>query len=256
MNIFQAAILGVVQGFTEFLPVSSSGHLVLFQELLNIEHGTVFFDIFVHFATLLAVLIYFRKAILSITKKELFAIVVASAPAGIVGLLFEDQITAAFSSVVLVGMFLIFSGTLNFVTDFLLRKQSIFKETVGLREALFIGLFQALAILPGISRSGSTVSAGIMQHLERKTAFRFSFLMVIPVILGANLAQLIKVLQGQALAFDITIFLIGGLFAFVSGLLSLRLFEYVIVKAKINFFGWYCVILGLSVVFYNSVILN
>lgn len=248
MNLFQAAVLGVVQGLSEFLPISSSGHLVLVQNYFGINEGAVVFDIFLHFATLLAVLIYFRKDILKITKKELLIIVVASIPAGIVGIFFEASIEQAFSSLLLVGLFLIFSGVLNFITEYKLKNQKQVKKEVGIKEALIIGIFQAIAVLPGISRSGSTVSAGSMQNIDRKKTFRFSFLMVVPVIFGANLIHLLRVINGDPLAIDPSILLAGGSLAFVSGMLSLKVFEYVIDKAKMNYFGLYCLIVGSLVI--------
>jgi undecaprenyl-diphosphatase len=248
MNLLQAAILGVVQGFSEFLPISSSGHLVLVQNYFGINEGAVVFDIFLHFATLLAVFIYFIKDIVRISIKELFIIGVASIPAAIVGLFFEDAVEKAFGSLLMVGVFLVFSGVLNFITEYKLKKQKEVKNDIGLKEALFIGLFQAIAVLPGISRSGSTVAAGSMQNIDRKKTFRFSFLMVIPVILGANLIQLLRIYNGEPLTIDISLLLVGGILAFASGMLSLKIFEYVIVKAKMNYFGYYCVIAGSLVI--------
>lgn len=248
MNFLQAAILGVIQGLSEFLPISSSGHLVLVQEWLGVNEGVVIFDIFVHFATLLAVLIYFRKDILRTTKDELISIVVASIPAALVGVFLEDWVESIFSSVLIVGIFLIFTGILNFITERNLKKQTETKKTVGIKEAIFIGIFQAIAVLPGISRSGSTVSASTMQNIDRKVAFRFSFLMVVPVIFGANLLHLLRFINGAELTVAPSILLAGGIFAFISGMGSLKLFEYVIDKAKMNMFGIYCVILGLIVV--------
>ena len=251
MNLFQAAVLGVVQGFSEFLPISSSGHLVLFQAYFGINEGAVVFDVFLHFATLLAVLIYFRKDILLITKKEILAIIVASIPAGIVGLFFESSVEKAFSSLFIVGVFLMISGILNFITEYKLKNQKVVKNEVGLKEALLFGLFQAIAVLPGISRSGSTVSIGSMQNIDRKKTFRFSFLMVIPVIFGANLVHLFRVINGDALSIDPALLLVGGVLAFISGILSLKIFEYVISKAKMNYFGIYCFIVGAFVLFSN-----
>lgn len=249
MNFFQAAILGVVQGLSEFLPISSSGHLVIVQNLLGVNEGAVVFDIFVHFATLFAVLFYFRKELLSITKKELLAIVVASIPAGIIGLFFEDMVTQAFGSLLFVGIALMVTGCLNFITYHNLKKNKSGKTEVGLKEALMIGTAQAMAILPGISRSGSTVSMSSMQQIDRKVAFRFSFLMVVPVIFGANMIHLLRFLNGEPLLIPVSVLLFGGLLAFLSGILSLKIFEYVIAKAKMNIFGVYCIAIGLLVVF-------
>lgn len=251
MNLFQAAVLGVVQGLSEFLPISSSGHLVIAQEFFGINQGAVIFDIFVHFATLFAVLIYFRKDILRITKNELLAIAVSSIPAALVGVFLEDAITKVFGSLLLVGFFLIITGFLNFSTERNLKKQTETKKEVGFKEAIFVGLFQAFAVLPGISRSGSTVSAGLMKNLDRKVAFRFSFLMVIPVIFGANMLHLIRFLSGEVLTVAPTALIVGGSLAFASGLLSLKVFEYIVTKAKMNIFGIYCICLGLLIVLFN-----
>lgn len=253
MNLFQAAVLGIVQGLSEFLPISSSGHLVLVQEYFGIYEGVIVFDIFVHFATLFAVLIYFRKDIFKLTKKDFLTIMIASIPAAIVGLFFEDAVAKTFSSLLMVGVFLMISGVLNFITEYKLKNQkednSEVKNHVGIKEALIIGLFQAVAVLPGISRSGSTVSAGSMQNIDRKKTFRFSFLMVVPVILGANIVHLFRIINGDPLTVAPSLLLVGGSLAFLSGLLSLKVFEYVVDKAKMNYFGLYCLVLGGLVVF-------
>lgn len=244
MNGAQAAFLGVVQGFSEFLPISSSGHLVIFQKYLGVSEGVLVFDIFVHFATLLAVIIYFRKAILEIKRHDLLNIFVASIPAGLIGAFFEDAISQAFSSLILVGVTLCITGLLNFFTDYNLEHKVDKTKQLGLKQAIIIGIFQAIAILPGISRSGSTVAAGIMQGVDRNQAFKFSFLMVIPVIMGANVIHLLRFLNGQPLSVEPISLLIGGAFAFASGLLSLRVFEYVVARARMNWFGMYCIVVG------------
>lgn len=251
MNLFQAAVLGMVQGFAEFLPVSSSGHLVLVQEFFNISQGTVAFDVFLHFATLLAVLIYFRNDLLKLSKKSMVAILVASIPAGIVGILFEDYIVAAFGSVLLVGFALVFTGILNFVTEHKLKQQTESTTQIGNKQAFIIGLFQAFAVLPGISRSGSTVFAGIVQNIDRMQAFRFSFLMSVPVIFGANLLHVSRIVAGGSFDATISTLLLGGSLAFLTGLASLKILELVIVKAKMNYFGVYCIAVGLIVIAQN-----
>ncbi|HOP39392.1 MAG TPA: undecaprenyl-diphosphate phosphatase, partial [Candidatus Woesebacteria bacterium] len=185
MNLITAMVLGLVQGFAEFLPISSSGHLVVIGHLLGIKDSNIAFDVFLHFATLLAILIYFKKDILSIKLNEIKAIIIGSIPATLVGLLFKDQFEALFGSVLIVSVFLIITGFLNLMTDSKLNKLNdsvVIKKEVGIKEALIIGIFQAFAILPGISRSGSTVAGGVLQNIDREKAFRFSFLMVIPVV--------------------------------------------------------------------------
>lgn len=247
MNIFDAIILGLVQGLTEFLPVSSSGHLVLAQNLLGINEPDIIFEIFLHFATLIAIIVYFKNTIFALRKHELVAVVVASIPVAVIGLLFEDQLKALFSSSILVAILLIVTGIVNLITDRKLEKENIkedLKEKISYKEAFIIGFFQAFAILPGISRSGLTVAGGIWQNIEREKAFKFSFIMVIPVIFGVSLVQLLEVFQDGNLGTNNTNLLVGGLVAFVTGLLSLRLFEYVIKRARMEIFGYYCIILG------------
>lgn len=248
MTGFQAALLGVVQGVAEFLPISSSGHLVIVQKLLNIPGDHLFFDVFVHLATLIAVFFYFRKEIFSITRKEILAVVVASVPAAFVGVFLEEYLSPVFNSLFLVSVFLIVTGIVNIFSEWKLRQKTEVRTEVGVRTALIIGIFQAVAILPGISRSGSTVAAGIFRNIDRKIAFRFSFFMIIPVVLGATLLQLLQLLDGAVAVTSLTNILIGGVTAFMSGLLSLRLFEYVVVKAKFALFGVYCIVMGTSLV--------
>jgi len=248
MNLLDAILLGLVQGLAEFLPISSSGHLVLVENLLGAHQTGVAFDVFLHFSTLLVVFIYFRKDILSIKLKELKLIAIASIPAVTIGLLFRHQLEAMFGSVLAVSLLLIITGIINLVTDRKLektKKNHDANKEITLKSAFIIGLFQAFAILPGISRSGSTVAGGILQNIDRKKAFRFSFLMVIPVILGASGLQLLDVLSSGLGDINIIALFVGGATAFISGFLSLRVFEYVIKKARLKVFGYYCIALGL-----------
>lgn len=245
-------VLGLVQGFAEFLPISSSGHLVVIGHLLGIKDSNIAFDVFLHFATLLAILIYFKKDILSIKLNEIKAIIIGSIPATLVGLLFKDQFEALFGSVLIVSVFLIITGFLNLMTDSKLNKLNdsvVIKKEVGIKEALIIGIFQAFAILPGISRSGSTVAGGVLQNIDREKAFRFSFLMVIPVVFGASAIQLLSIMKDGELSISILPFIVGGLTAFGSGYLSLKIFSYIIKKARLEVFGYYCIVFGLLSLF-------
>lgn len=246
MTSLEAIFLGIVQGATEFLPVSSSGHLVLAQDLLGWQQPNLTFDVWLHFSTLLAVVIFFWKNLRSLTKKEILVILVASIPAAVVGLFFEDAISGLFGSTRIVASTLLVTGVFNLITARIIKQRSEAKEatTVSLKQGFIVGLFQALAIIPGISRSGSTVLAGSMQGLDRLKAFRFSFILSLPAILGASSLQLIKVLkQGSAgaIGFD---YLWAAVAAFATGLASLYLFEYVMKKAKLDWFGYYCLVLG------------
>lgn len=246
MNFFDAFILGIVQGVAEFLPISSSGHLVLFHKLLSIEEGSLFFDTMLHWATLLAIIIFFYKDILRINIAQIKAIVVGTIPAVLVGLFFKDQVESLFSSLTLVSFALLFTGGLNIWTDRKLNKMADEKQSdeMDWKKGFKIGLFQALAITPGISRSGSTLAGGIWQNLSRSQAFTFSFLLAIPAIAGAGILQLKDVLETGDLQIQISVLLVGMLSAFISGILSLKLFSYVMDKARLEWFGYYCLVVG------------
>jgi undecaprenyl-diphosphatase len=248
MTILEAVFLGIVQGATEFLPVSSSGHLVLVQDLLGWHQPDLTFDVWLHFSTLLAVIIFFWKDIRSLTKKEMFIILVASFPAAIVGLFFEDSISGLFGSTKIVASALLVTGLLNLFTDRVIKNKSVEKKEspISLKQGFIVGLFQALAIIPGISRSGSTVFAGSLQGLNRLRAFKFSFLLSLPAVLGASLIQFTKVLNQGVDGVVSSAFLLAAGAAFLTGLASLHVFRYVMKKSRLNWFGYYCLALGTS----------
>ncbi len=246
MTSFEAIFLGVVQGATEFLPISSSGHLVLAQELLGWQQPNLTFDVWLHFSTLFAVLIFFWKDLWSLTKKEMVVIVIASIPAAVMGVFFEDAISGLFGSTRIVATTLLITGLFNLITA-----QAMKKETEGTRssavstkQGFIVGLFQALAIVPGISRSGSTVLAGSIQGLDRLKSFRFSFMLSLPVIFGASLLQFIEVIRQGKMGVINNTFLLAAGAAFLTGLISLHIFKYVMKRARLDLFGYYCFLLG------------
>lgn len=251
MTIFEAAILGAVQGLTEFLPISSSGHLVLFQHFFGIQENSLTFDVVIHLATLIAIIIFFGKSLLHLTKRELVLVAIGTIPAAAAGIFFKDAIKSLFASDRLVGLELIITGLINFYAD---RKLGTKTEPVDLAEhagkkltekkSFLIGIAQAIAIIPGISRSGSTVAAGVGLGLDREQAFRFSFLLAIPALAGAGVLEMVDLMQTGIGGIDIPAFSVGALIAFITGLLSLFVFKYVISKAKLEIFGWYCVVVG------------
>ncbi|MBU0579002.1 undecaprenyl-diphosphate phosphatase [Patescibacteria group bacterium] len=248
MNIFEAVLLGVIQGLTEFLPVSSSGHLVFVQHLLGWQQPNLIFDVWLHFSTLLAIVFFFWKDLLQLRKKEWLVILVGSIPAALIGVFFSDVIEIWFGSIKIVVVALLVTGLFNIKTGKMLRRQQKIKSQseVSFKQGFITGLFQALAIIPGISRSGSTVFAGVIQGLDRIKAFKFSFFLSLPAILGASLLQLIK---ASNQGFDQTIsfsYLFAALAAFVTGLISLYVFEYIIKKARLDWFGWYCLFISLG----------
>ena len=238
MTIVQAVVLGIVQGLTEFLPVSSSGHLVIVPGLLSWPVPPVAFDVLLHLATLAAVVLYFapdlgRIVLAYVSPHRLPAarartlrrlglwLVIGSIPAALAGVLLKDFFESLFASTAAVGVFMMLSGVLMLIADLVVRRQGRRRavSSLGLFDVLVIGAFQALAIAPGLSRSGSTMSGGIYLGLDRESAARFSFLLAIPAILGAGVVNagdlLHGVESGQSAAY-----LAGGVAALLSGLLA------------------------------------
>ena len=257
MNWFEALILGIIQGLTEFLPVSSSGHLELAKALFgegSVPEESLLFTVLVHGATALATLLVFRKDVNEILKglmtfqwndetKFVTFILVSMVPAAAVGLLLEDQIEALFGGqITLVGAMLIVTGGLLFLAD---RAKNTDKP-VGAMNAFIIGVAQAIAILPGISRSGATISAAVLQGIDREKAARFSFLMVVPLILGKMLLDLKDLATGemtisQGASLPMTI---GFLAAFFSGVLACRWMIALVKRAQLRYFSFYCFAVG------------
>lgn len=255
MDIIQSIILGVVQGITEFLPISSSGHLVLFQKLFGVKEPPIFFDTLIHFATLIAVIFYLRKDITTMiknikqkeTQKLVALIVLGTIPAVIVGFLIKDNIEQVFSSLTLVSVSFLVTALILAITKFFENGQKYLKNITWF-DALFVGIFQALAILPGVSRSGSTISAGLFRQLKREDAFRFSFLLFIPVIFGAMVLQITEV-DFVSLQNNIIVNLAGFIVALLVGLVSLKILNIIMSKGKIHYFALYCLALGLITLF-------
>lgn len=241
---------------TEFLPVSSSGHLVLFQKIFGINEPPIFFDTLIHFATLLAVVFYLRKEILFILKnirekesqKIIVFLVIATIPAVIVGFLLKDKIDEIFNSLGLLSITFLTTAVILSATKFFENGQGAM-ERLGWWRSLAIGLFQAVAILPGVSRSGSTISAGLFTGLKRDEAFKFSFLLAIPVISGAMVLQIFDFdwanLNGGLLPNAL-----GFVAAAIFGFLSLFILEKIAVKGKLHYFAMYCLVLGFLVIFF------
>jgi len=259
MNISQALILGVVQGATEFLPISSSAHLVIMQHYLGFKQPLLLFDAFLHASTLMAVLIYFRKEIygiaLSLIKfkkrdsqeilhlKMFYLIIIGTIPTLIIGLFLNRWIDILFSSIALTSFMLILTGILLYLGERRVKLSKGIKE-VGIRNALLIGLMQGIAIIPGISRSGSTISVSLLQGIKKEFAFRYSFLLSIPVILGALTIKLREASLEGNIPHNPFPWLGGALSAFIVGYLSLLLLKNVILKKKLFLFAFYCWIIG------------
>jgi undecaprenyl-diphosphatase len=238
MDLFQILILACVQAFTEWLPVSSSGHLAIIQNLFNIKDA-ISFDVFLHLASVLALIVFLRRDIIEIIRKRNFRlilfIVLASIPAAIFGFLVKDYVEQAFSSLMFIAFGLIITSIALFSTKFINKD-----EKLTWKRSLFIGLFQAIAIFPGISRSGFTLFGGLLAGLNREKAFKFSLLMAIPVILGASL------LKFSNFVFDIN-FIMGFLICSLLSYLALTVFSKIVIKNRIYYLGYYCMLLALLI---------
>lgn len=239
-------ILGIIQGLTEFLPVSSSGHLVIFQTLLGMKEN-IAFDTVVHLATALALLIYFRRDILELftrRRKMLGLLLVATFFTAAIGFSFKDYFESLFSSARAVGGFLILTGIVILLGEWIGKgKRKI--EEMNLWDAVLIGLAQGAAIAPGLSRSGTTISASLARNLDRTLAARFSFLLAIPAILGAGLLQTKAIIKAGEIGIGFGPLIIGFLAAFISGLLAIKFFMNLIQRASLRVFAYYCFIIGI-----------
>lgn len=248
MTLFESLIAGLVQGFSEFLPVSSSGHLVLVQSFFGAEEPEIFFNVCLHFATLGAVLVFFRKDIIALFtragSKLVFYVAIATVPAVAAGLLIRKHIDFLFRSPRAVSFMLIGTALILFAGHLAMKSLSGGGKKPGLLSSITMGLAQVLALLPGISRSGITISAGLLAGVKAEDSFRFSFLMAIPVIAGATLHEFIS---GGARALgsgDIFVYAAGMSAAFVSGLFGLGFLLKVIRASKLWVFGVYCLLAG------------
>ncbi len=235
--------LGIVQGLTEFLPVSSSGHLVILQKLLGIQSNQIAISVILHLGTLLAVIIFFRKDILDLFKKPrlLGLVFIVTLITGIIGVSAKDFFEGLFSSAKAVGVAWLFTGLILISTK---RFTQPGRHELKLKDALALGLAQSLAIIPGISRSGITISSLFYRKIDRKLAFTFSFLVSIPVILGAAVleARKLEVVPSA----DIRNLAAGFIFSFFTGLLALLFLKALIKKAKFYYFGYYCIFMAVA----------
>lgn len=256
MTWIEALILGVIQGLTEFLPVSSSGHLEIGSVLLGVQSSeNLLFAVVVHAATALSTIVVFRKDILEILQGLLefkwndswdftVKIIISMIPVGIVGVFFEDQITALFTgNLLLVGSMLLFTSALLFFTHF--KKDN--DKAVSKPSAFIIGIAQAIAILPGVSRSGSTIATALLLGVDKAKAARFSFLMVLVPILGASALKLKDYFEApQAYeGLGATPMLTGFLASFIAGYAACKWMIGIVKKGKLTYFAVYCLIVGL-----------
>ena len=269
MNGWQALLLGLIQGLTEFLPVSSSGHLTIGREILGIEaSGDLVFEVAVHAATVLATIVVFRKEIWRLLcglfkfryndeTDYILKICLSMIPVLLVGLFLKDKVEGLFASLLTVGLALVVTAMLLFFSDVFTRKQEkeaaaepAVRNGISWWQALVIGIGQAFAVIPGLSRSGTTISTGLLCGVKRDRVAQFSFLMVLVPILGE---AFLDVVGGEAASSSIGTMplIIGFLAAFVSGLFACKLMISLVKKAKLSWFALYCAIVGLLVIIYT-----
>ena len=241
------AILGFVQGLTEFLPVSSSAHLVFFQNFLGWNEPALFFDIMLHLATVIAVLIYFRKDIVALftsERKTLYLLILASVPTAIIGFAGKDYFKEAFSSISSVAVFLFITGIILLIAQFFGKEKKAF-SSFGVSDALLIGVAQGFAIMPGISRSGATIAVAMLLGYKRSDSARFSFLLSVPAVLGAALLGF-KDFSGD-IGVSYGSVAVGMLVAVIAGLLAIHYLIKLLNNNKLYIFGYYCLVVSVLV---------
>lgn len=264
MNVVHAAVLGALQGFAEVLPISSSAHLILVPWLLGWPESGLTFDVALHLGTFLALTFYFRRDIIELVvsffdavisrrlntpaRRLPFLIIAATVPAAIIGKLFEDRIEAMFrSSPLLIASFLILFGLLLGAVDYLGRKRLVLDD-IKPASALAIGLMQCLALIPGVSRSGITITAGLMLGFTRESAARFSFLMSLPIVVGAALLKSVHLLKHGIPAGEGLPMLVGIAVSAVTGYISVAFLLRFVQKRNLAPFVWYRVIVGVGLI--------
>lgn len=259
--MLEAIILGIIQGLTEFLPVSSSGHLELAKVILrdnSLPEESMLMTVVLHGATALSTIVVFRKDILDLFKglfqfknneefKFSLNIVLSMIPAALVGVFFDDEIEAFFGGkVLLVGTMLLVTAVLLILAD----KAKSTDKKVGIKEAIIIGISQAIAIMPGISRSGATISTSVLLGVDREKAARFSFLMVVPLILGKMAKDILDgafdTVSGNMINYGV-----GFAAAFFTGILACTWMIKLVKKSKLKYFAYYCLVVGVAAISYS-----
>jgi len=246
--IFKYFIIGLIQGFTEFLPVSSSGHILLFSKIFNVDCDIVLVSVVCHLGTLLSVLICMRKQVAEIVKKpfseQSLKLVIATIPAVLAVLFFNNLIDKLYGIQFLIYGFLV-TGILLVVADLIKTKN----KPLGKKQAFFMGLMQGVAILPGISRSGSTMAVGMMNGVEKQNACEFSFLMSIPIIIGSAVWELIGMFK-EEVVFNPIALIVAFISSFVFGILSIKTMLKVVKNNKLMVFVVYILIISLFMLFW------
>lgn len=260
--VFYYILLGIIQGLTEFIPVSSSGHLVLAQSIFGLREQQIFFDIVLHLGTLLAIIVYFYRDILDIIKSlsspssdgfRLFILlIVGTVPVAILGFFLKRYFELLFSLPIYSAVFLVVTGIVLFLTRFVKRTEKGIRAFSFL-DAITIGIAQVIAIAPGISRSGITISTGIFRGIDRKLCARYSLLLSIPAILGALLSEIKEV--EKLVPLDLIYMFLGFVSSFLVGYIAITILVKCLEKARFYMFSYYCWIVGIfAILFFGGVL--
>jgi undecaprenyl-diphosphatase len=258
LTVFQALLLGIIQGLTEFLPVSSSGHLEIAHSILGVEnHDNLLFALVVHGATVLSTILVFRKDMWKLASaffrfkwngqtKYVVKIFLSMVPVVIIGLFFKDRLEYLFDGqIVFVGFMLLLTGVLLLLTVFVKKGE----KEISYSKALIIGIAQAFAVLPGLSRSGATISTGILLGIKKEAVARFSFLMVIIPIIGAVIFDVANGKLNSQASIGLTPLIVGFLAAFITGVMACKWMISIVKRGKLIYFAIYCFIIGLIAIF-------
>ncbi len=271
IELLKFILLAVIQGISEVLPISSSGHLQIVQEILGMDTSSLTVSIFLHLGSLVAMIVFYRKLVFSTVGnaakyvfksserndtnknalKLLFMIVIACIPAGLIGVLFKSKIESIFANTIFIGINLIITGCLLFLQKYIKGKKTL--DTMNWRDAIIIGLFQAIGILPGISRSGITTIGGKVSKLQDEDAINFAFLLFIPVTLGTGLLEVVDIIKGDLVlsSNDILLYIVGIIISGLVTYIALSLLLKIIKKGKLHYFAYYCFAVGLTVIIWQ-----
>jgi undecaprenyl-diphosphatase len=253
VTLIEVFILAVVQGLTEWLPVSSSGHLVITQKVLGLNLPLIY-SVMLHVGTVIVVLIVFRKDVTEIIKalvkrdfetdegKLALFIVVGSVPTAVIGFMFHDIFESLFSNLLAVGAALLATGCILFISE-----KRIGNKKMDTLDSLLIGLAQGVAIIPGISRSGVTVATGLLRRVDKATAFKYSFLLSVPAVLGATVMESRELAVGNV---DMVPLLLGATISMIVGYASLKLLQKIVMNEKFHLFAYYCWTAGLAIILF------
>lgn len=245
MSVWIAILLGIVQGLTEFLPISSSGHLVLFEQIFNITQNRILFDVVLHLGTFVAVVIFYRKKIVKLFKNpfslDVQHLAFATLPTLVIALIFKDFFVESFNgSTLAIGFFV--TAIFMIICSVMSKKYYQYKS-INFSKSFIVGIFQGVAILPGISRSGSTITSALVQGVKREDAVEFSFLLSLPIILASAVFEFFE-LKGTQVNISASCMILGFVFSVLFGFLAIKLMNFIVKKARYEFFAIYLFLLA------------